>query len=79
MPEAEIERVSAQRSPKLNNIERVGYSIPYVSRRFGFSESLGYREARAGRFPGCKRLGHRFIIDLRIFEAWIQSGGKLGN
>ena len=38
------------------------------------SESSLYQRAREGTLPGCRRVGHRFLIHVLTFIGWLQSG-----
>ncbi len=38
------------------------------------SESSLYKRAKEGTLPGCRRVGHRFLIHVPTFIGWIQSG-----
>ena len=54
--------------------DRVGISIPELAVRFGISEAVLYRQAGMGKLRGCRRVGHRFVIHLPTWEAWMASG-----
>ena len=54
--------------------DRIGISIPELAVRFGISEAVLYRQAGAGQLRGCRRVGHRFIVHLPTFEAWVMAG-----
>ena len=34
------------------------------------------RLAKAGKLPGCRRLGWRYIVHLEEFETWLRAGGR---
>ena len=53
---------------------RRGISIPEIAQRWGLSKSVLYRLAHAGKLPGCRRLGKRFVVHAEIFESWMASG-----
>jgi excisionase family DNA binding protein len=56
--------------------EPKGVSIPLLAGVYGVSESLLYALANAGRLPGCRRLGRRFVIHRETFENWVRCGGE---
>lgn len=53
---------------------RRSVSIPELAKIHSVSEALLYRLANEGQLPGCRRLGHRFIVHLETFETWLKSG-----
>ena len=55
---------------------RKGASIPELAEEFQVSETTLYKLANANKLPGCRRLGHRFIIHREEFEAWLRNGGQ---
>jgi predicted DNA-binding transcriptional regulator AlpA len=59
--------------PITDNMRR-SVSIPELARMHGVSEALLYRLAGERRLPGCRRVGHRFIVHLETFEEWVKSG-----
>jgi excisionase family DNA binding protein len=49
-------------------------SIPELARLTGLSEGLLYLKANAGKLPGCRRVGKRFLVHVATFEEWLKSG-----
>jgi predicted DNA-binding transcriptional regulator AlpA len=54
--------------------EKAGASIPKLAIDYDVSEALLYSLANQGRLPGCRRLGHRFVVYLPTFERWMAEG-----
>jgi excisionase family DNA binding protein len=48
--------------------ERIAISLAEAAERIGVSESLAYRMARQGKFPGCFRLGGRWLVHIDTFR-----------
>ena len=59
--------------PVIENMPR-SVSIPDLARIHAVSEALLYRLAGESRLPGCRRLGHRYLVHLETFEEWLKSG-----
>ncbi len=57
-----------------NRRESVSVSIPNLARMHPISEALLYRLAGESRLPGCRRLGHRYLVHVETFETWLKSG-----
>ena len=51
-----------------------GISIPGLAQKWLISEAVLYRLANAGKLPGCRRLGHRFVVHHEEFESWMKAG-----
>jgi excisionase family DNA binding protein len=51
---------------------RVTYTVPEVAALLGISRATTYAMLRAGEIPA-RRIGSRWIIACRRFDAWLQS------
>ena len=50
-------------------------TIDEVAQAMGISRGLAYRQAEAGGFPfPCSRIGKRFVIPRKPFEAFLETG-----
>ena len=58
------------------NEQRIGVSIPEIAERTGLSEFLLYAQANAGKLPGCRRIGRRFLVHVPTFEKWLAEGWR---
>jgi predicted DNA-binding transcriptional regulator AlpA len=52
----------------------IGIDIPELSAITGLSESLLYSQANAGKLPGCRRIGRRYLVHVPTFERWLADG-----
>lgn len=53
---------------------RLSVSIPQLAKLHGVSEALLYRLAGESDLPGCRRIGHRFVVHVETFENWMKAG-----
>ena len=51
-----------------------GISIGDLSKKYGVSPGLLYCLAKTGNLPGCRRIGHRFVVHHETFERWLMAG-----
>ena len=54
--------------------QRVAISIPEMAVRTGLSECLLDAQANAGKLPGCRRIGRRYLVHVPTFEKWLADG-----
>lgn len=50
-------------------------TLEQAAKYVGISRSLAYDLARAGKFPGCNRLGKRFVVSKRVIAKWLEGAG----
>ena len=55
-------------------MERLTMDMPEACRLLGISVPNGYRLAAAGELPGCRRLGHRYVISRAALLRFIEKG-----
>ena len=69
---------SSRIPPESSLVQRkVGITIAEASKKYNISKSTLYRRARTNELPGCRRIGHKFVIHDPTFETWLQSGGQV--
>jgi excisionase family DNA binding protein len=57
------------------NTERRAYNVPRVAGLLGISTNRCYDLIAEGAIPSI-RLGHRIIVPVPAFEAWLASAGR---
>jgi len=48
-----------------------------VAQRLGLAERTAYAKARGGELPFVVRVGRRYIVPRRAFEAWLETAGRV--
>jgi predicted DNA-binding transcriptional regulator AlpA len=49
-------------------------NISELAKMAGVSEGLLYTKANQGKFPGCRRIGKRFVCHVDTFLDYLRSG-----
>lgn len=52
-------------------LERKTYSVAEAAKVLGISRAYAYQMAREGKLPGCKRIGNRFVVSVKLLNEFI--------
>ena len=65
--------------PSVSGSQKLTLSIPEAAAALSISKTLAYQLARAGRLPGCLKVGRRRLIVSRfLLEAYLHGEAKNG-
>ena len=52
----------------------IAMSIPQLARVTGLSEATLYLRANESALPGCRKIGHRWVVHVETFNDFLKSG-----
>ena len=57
-----------------NKPDRMTYTVEEAAQLLSVSRSFAYDLAASERLPGCRKLGHRYLVLRSVLDDWLSGG-----